>query len=354
MFKLEKEKYHKLLPLIKSQNELSVYSVIAGITPGEIFVNSISNPTAALIQTSECNLIAGRTDDNEFNSSIKDELDFWDQISPDTKEWGALIPAIHQNKFIRSHVRRHYILSEEKFNNLSPALPEGYSMEEVIPVKLREANYDNTGKLLDWIGGWGDDENFCKYGVGSYIRKDNSILSWSLSDCSYKDKIAIGIHTDEHYRKRGLGAIVAAETIRKCFNRGYKQVEWLCVDINKGSIAIAEKLGFTLSNKYDSFTSYPPIENQTDLSEDEWLDWAKYYEGVINREDRLMMECLFAYIKANKPDKAYDILQVIYKNGQTVNYNIDGFINYLHNIGMADQFDKDWFKKSEFENNTLF
>lgn len=60
IYKLKKENYAKVAPLIKSQNELSVISTINGIMPGEIYVNDINNPTATFIKTCECNYIAGK------------------------------------------------------------------------------------------------------------------------------------------------------------------------------------------------------------------------------------------------------------------------------------------------------
>jgi hypothetical protein len=59
MIKLNSKEFKKITHLVKSQNELSVLSVINGVMSGEIYVNNIDNPTEALIQTSECNLIAG-------------------------------------------------------------------------------------------------------------------------------------------------------------------------------------------------------------------------------------------------------------------------------------------------------
>ena len=42
--------------------------------------------------------------------------------------------------------------------------------------------------------GWGNDKTFCEHSVGSYVRNDNTIVSWSLSECCYGDRIAIGVH----------------------------------------------------------------------------------------------------------------------------------------------------------------
>lgn len=101
MIKLKNNDLNKVTHLIKSQNEISVHSVINGDMPGEIYVNSIDNPTAALIKTCECNLIAGSSNDDNFNSEVSTVIDFWDQLTPDTSEWIDLIPTIHKNPFER-------------------------------------------------------------------------------------------------------------------------------------------------------------------------------------------------------------------------------------------------------------
>lgn len=131
MVKLESNEYTKAEQLVKSGNELSVAAVINGIMSGEIFVNNIENPTAALIRTNECNLIAGNTDDPAFNSQVSSQLDFWDPLTPDTEEWFSIIPSIHKNKFIKKYKRRHYVLYRDNFSDCSVPLPDGYFLEKV-------------------------------------------------------------------------------------------------------------------------------------------------------------------------------------------------------------------------------
>jgi hypothetical protein len=135
--------------------------------------------------------------------------------------------------------------------------------------------------------------------------------------------------------------IAANETVKMCFSKGFKSIDWLCVDINKGSIAIAEKLGFSLECKYDAFTPYPPVENLTDLSETDWNDWAAYFENASLTEPQLLTECLFAYIKANNVNKANEVL-LIHREKKPIEFDVDGFIQYLHTIGMAADFPDNW------------
>ena len=72
MLKLKENNYHIIKNLIKnSSQDLSIFSVINGIMPGEIFVDRDDNPISVLIQTSECNLLAGNPNNKEFNSDVR-------------------------------------------------------------------------------------------------------------------------------------------------------------------------------------------------------------------------------------------------------------------------------------------
>lgn len=55
MKELDTQQYLKVLPLVQGHNELSVYAVLHGVIPGEVYVDCVEKPKAALIQTSECN-----------------------------------------------------------------------------------------------------------------------------------------------------------------------------------------------------------------------------------------------------------------------------------------------------------
>lgn len=339
MFKLNNDDFNKIIPLVKSRNELSVFSVINGVMPGEIYVNSIDNPTAALIKTSECNLIAGNSNDANFNSEVSAVIDFWDQLTPDSSEWIDLIPTIHKNPFIRKYKRRHYILYIGDFNECNKPLGDGFIIEKIDVDFLRKTSYENAEKLLEWIADWGDDTRFEKYGAGYFIHNRNVIVSWSLSDCSFNKKITIGIHTDERYRKNGFGKTVVSAVVKECFNKGYEKINWLCVDTNKGSIALAEKLGFKYNNNYYAFSTYPPIENIQDLSEAEWLEWGEYLENASKTEGCLIWDSLYCYIKSNNIEKTINIMTTMEHSKINPEYSrFKDYIIYLQGYGLCSNF----------------
>ncbi len=314
--------------------------------PGEVFANDLSVPTAALIKTSECNLLTGRADDTDFNSTLSEKLDFWDTVTPDSGCWNTVIPLIHKNRFIRRYTRRFYSLDSAKAANsggTQASLPQGYCLESVAPSLIREKQWENTEKVIEWMENWGDDRAFHEHGVGSYIHNGKTIVGWSLSDCSYGDRVEIGVCTDERFRKNGFGMAAVSATVRACFEHGYKHIGWRCVDTNKGSIAIAEKLGFVLQHTYDSFTTYPPIENPKDLSDAEWNEWGSYLEHASISEPKLRIECLFSYIKADNLRKAQEIAQGLNKESRE-RINLNGFVRYLHGCEMGSSFPDDWMK----------
>lgn len=339
MFSLNNKDFYRIEPLIKSQNELSAISVIKGIMPGEIYVNNLEHPTTALIKTCECNLIAGNPNNTDFNSEVSTELDFWDQLTPDSSEWMEIIPTIHKNHFVRKYKRRHYILTNRTFKECDTPLKDGFVLEKVDLDVLRENDYENSEKLLEWAANWGDDESFQKYGAGYYIHNNKVIVSWSFSDCCFDKKVAIGIHTDERYRGNGFGKIVVSATAKECFTKGYESIDWLCVDTNKGSIAIAEGLGFQYSNHYYSFSTYPPIENIKDLTEAEWYEWGEYLENASKTEDCLIWDSLYSYIKSNDVSKTIQLMNLMEDKNITLDYvGFKNYITYLQGYDLCSDF----------------
>ncbi|SET60456.1 GNAT family N-acetyltransferase [Paenibacillus sp. NFR01] len=336
---LDRTSYELVRPLVTSRNELSVFAVLEGRIEGEVMVDSAEHPTAVLIRTSETNLLAGRTDNAVFNAAAFAELDFWDPATPDDEAWRAAIPSVHGNRFIREYTRHRYTLSRRQFTPAEHTLPEGYVLERIDLQHLRDKNYVNASRLLEWAAGWGNEEMYISAGCGSYIRHQDTIVSWSVADCSAGDRIAIGIHTDARYRKKGLAKQVVSAVVQDCFDKGFSVVEWSCVSSNAGSNALARALGFRLANTYPAFTSYAPIENVTDLDAAGWQDWGAYQEQAAAEEPRLYIESVYAYVKANDAGKVMELIQTMTRAGQTLDLaDLDGAIKFFQCQGLCSAF----------------
>ncbi len=320
MIKLNKEQYNKIEHLIESSYELSARSLIKGIIPGEIYVDEIQHPSSALLKTEECILLVGKTTNNAFNSKVKSTLTFWDQITVDSQQWFDTIPKIHPNPYVRQWERKHYQISRDTFIDFEPTLKEGLIIEKINLDLLEEMKLINSDEILEWIEAWGSKSNFLEHGTGCWIRNDSEIISWSISDCSYKDKIALGVYTDEKYTGNGYGKIVVAAAIKQCFAMGYKTIDWLCTHSNIGSIAIAEKIGFKFIQSYYFFSSYPPIENPRDLIESEWYEWGDYLEEASKLNKEVLWDRLDCYIKSNHVENAIDIINQLKNQNMEIDF----------------------------------
>lgn len=316
IYELQKSDFHKVEGLVKNSNhELSIEAVIRGTSPGEIFVDDLEEPLSALIITSECKVVAGKADNKHFNMGIKEKLDFFDQITCDDEEWENRINEIHKNIALRKYVRRYYELDELKFVDFIRNIDNQYTLEYVNAGNLDNLDYENSNKIRDWIK-FVDLSAFKACSLGAYVRVDNTIVSMSLVDCIVDDRIEIGVKTEKEYKKRGLGSIVTAATVSSCISKGINKIGWHCVDTNIGSIKTAEKVGFKLIKKYSSFTPFPPIENDTDLSKEQWSEWAAYYAEMNKLQPNYFWLSAECWAKAARMEEAIANLLKLLETGQ--------------------------------------
>jgi len=316
IYQLEQSNFNKVEGLIKNTNhELSIKAVISGSSEGAIYADDVEFPLSTLIFTPECNVVAGKANNKLFNSEIKNKLDFFDSITCDDKEWENNLHEIHRNIAMRKYVRRNYKFDKLIYNNFVENLNNQYTLEYVNVNTLNGLDFENSDKIRDWFK-INDLNRYKDYCLGSYIREDKKIISWSLVDCIVGDKIEIGVTTDGNYKKMGLGAIVAAATVSSCISKGIKEIGWHCVDTNIGSIKIAEKVGFKLINKRDTFTPFPPIENVTDLNSEQWAEWATYYEEMNKVQPNYYWLSATCWAKASRMKETIDNIMKLIETDQ--------------------------------------
>ena len=339
-YELDKKDYYKVESLIKnSQHELSIKAVINGTSLGEVFVDNCERPLSVLIMTSECNVVAGNAGNKLFNAGVRDKLDFYDQLICDDHEWEDRISELHNNIAIRKYTRRYYELEKLKFTDYMNYLDPKFPLEHVSVSNLNSLNFENSDKIRDWIK-LEDTNKFNDYCLGSYIRLDNKIVSMSLVDCIVDNRIEIGVKTEKEYRANGLGAIACAATISASILKGIERIGWHCVDTNIGSIKIAEKLGFKLIKKYSSFTPYPPIENDTDLSKEQWSEWASYYTEMNKIQPYYYWQAAECWAKASNIEQTIENIMKLIEAGQM------WFVKYLRDVDTFKAFEgnKEWQK----------
>ncbi|NMA08594.1 MAG: GNAT family N-acetyltransferase [Clostridiales bacterium] len=289
MIKLSPDAYDTAAPLVQdSRAELSVAATLGGYNPGEVWVDDAASPHAAVIRTTETTAIAGDAAYTPAYDGIRALLGYWENVFPDTSDWEEVIPRIHPNPYLTRYMRRQYKLYADMFRDWSKTVPDGYTLE-----RLEDAHFtlENGDTVRKWAAMWGSTARFLKEGAGYVIRQDDTLCAWSLTDCRMDERAAIGIVVDSRHRRRGLAACVSSATAAYWLAHGVTELQWLCIAANAGSQATAKKLGFTLACDYPSFTTYPPYENDSDQTPEQWKAWGERYRDAPACYDGVRERC---------------------------------------------------------------
>lgn len=270
-------------------HELTVECVIKGTSPCEIYVDDLS-PRSCFIKTPECNVLAGENYDEAFLFELPPHIDYYDAVTCSGSKWEEILPGLHKNIGLRRYLRLAYKRTDP---NTITELPEDCGNVRLIyPKDMASLAYGNSDIVSEWINIL-EPENRPDVCLAAVVLDGNDIVSCSALDCLLEDRVEIGIKTIPEYRGKGFGYLAAASLINQLCADGIREIGWHCVATNKGSRRIAEKCGFRKVSEYDFFCPYPPIENTSDLSADEWEQLALFFtekssisEDLLNQADR--------------------------------------------------------------------
>lgn len=118
---------------------------------------------------------------------------------------------------------------------------------------MEESEYHmcrNNGWTRDLVSQYKDYETYKKLGLGVVILKDGEPVAGASSYSRYDKGIEIEIDTREDHRRKGLAYACGAKMIMECLKRDLYP-SWDAQ--NKGSVALAEKLGYHFSHEYVAY-----------------------------------------------------------------------------------------------------
>jgi GNAT superfamily N-acetyltransferase len=250
--------YQRVLPFFADLTyHLSISAVLHGTMPGRVLADADRLPGTVLLSSPEGNYLAsaGPIGDAERSAGralvqhlAGDEPGIELFATPDWEPHAAsLVPGVHGARF----PRRHYALSA-----LAGAwhehIPSSLALRPLDAAIL--ARPDLQGHhIRRWAtGNWGSAEAFLTRGFGFALFDGSEPVSWCLADCAVDARCEIGIHTHPDYRRRGLATIVVAATVAHALAAGYDEVGWHCSEDNQGSQGVAEKVGFTLTHRFQA------------------------------------------------------------------------------------------------------
>lgn len=256
--KATKKDIAKVEKLFEGWDETMIWSCLQGVM-GEIYVTTEKleqeKPRSVVAVLGAFAFFAGEPD-KELVLFKPDSYqgDFVIMV-PQTREWEAVIEACYPE--CCKKVERYALKKEpdtfdkEKLQKLVGSLPEGYEMKA-----LDEAAFNETKKkewCCDWTAQYPDWETYQNLGLGVVILKDGQLVSGASSYTAYENGIEIQVDTKEEYRRKGLAEVCSAKLILECLERGLYP-SWDAQ--NRGSLALAEKLGYHYSHTYTAYEVY--------------------------------------------------------------------------------------------------
>lgn len=265
MRRLEKKDYKRVKCLLDDKyDNLEVLSVLNHRNPGEVYYYEYQQKGMAMIwvqgvtgfyfvgdhhlacQAEICQTV------EQLKPWLKSEgiMDF--EFSGENDQWNPVLEEVFKGYPLKQSTQQIY-RHEGSGHHPIQDLPEGYSLHLIDQELLHDATLLKKDELVDEIKlWWGSLDQYLKYSRDYCIVYDNMIVHYCMTDFVQSGYTTIGIETHEGYRRKGLASIAASHYVKEAHSRGLVPY-WECMGKNIASQALAESLGFELTNTYTLF-----------------------------------------------------------------------------------------------------
>lgn len=283
MLKIKENNYHKVAHLLEDIpfNTLFARAVTDGDVKGEIYVDSIDEPTTAyIVHPYGMSLLCGNPHNPVFNEKLMYYLQDnaweyrkqkeWLQVYP--SEWNNVFSILLKDKLVNysddlyaDNCERDYLIKEtghshiirwnrvnfnfeqSEYHPANVALHRGFELK-----RIDETMPEMRGNVVP-RSFWNSYEEFVRKGVAFGVLKDGKIASIAFSAYIKNNELEIGVETLSSYRGKGFALLSCNALIDYCLKNGFTPV-WSCRKENSCSLRLAQKLGFRISGTYPYYS----------------------------------------------------------------------------------------------------
>lgn len=237
--------------LFEGWNETLIWSCLQGCM-GSAYADKLDSPESAQIIIADFCFFAGKENEELVrNKSAHYKSNFIIMV-PQNEEWSKLIEKVHKENSLK--VKRYAIKKEkdifnvEKLNEIVNGIKRSFQVQDIDEEMYNKIMKEQWSK--DLCSHFKDYEDYKNRGMGTVVTENGMVVSGASSYTVYNEGIEIEIDTRQDYRRRGLALICGAKLILNCINaRLYPS--WDAQ--NKGSVALAEKLGYHFDKEYVAY-----------------------------------------------------------------------------------------------------
>ena len=317
MYRLEVEQYPIAQSLFAGLVDvhLSVGAVLAGATPGRIWVDNRESPRVGFAVTPEGEYLNGDASHRACFASLRRIIPRNAYLTVHPESWPSVLGEVWSNSVARKHSRRHFTFRKQRLPNWRERISDGFELVRVDRALLNRTELKNYAEVVGRIGEWHSIEYFMRNGFGFCVLHKNAIVSRCIADCRIDDKCEIGVGTDIDYRRRGLAVVTVSAAVEHCLAHGIRHIGWHCLSSNAGSIAVARKTGFVKKADYCAYSDGIPAENADDLTPAEYRRWADYYEDVAQNDIDYLLHAAVGSALSGDSERALRHLRALIDGG---------------------------------------
>lgn len=238
----------KASALFGNWEETLIWSCLQGIM-GKIYGNDSDNPTAAMSLLGDFAFFAGEPDVELVSYKPNWCTQDFIIMVPQSEGWKRAITEFYGD---RANIVSRYAIKKEpdifdkqKLKAVISALPEEYELRMIDEPLYQMCRSESWS--ADLVSQFPTYNDYRRLGLGTVILKNNTIVSGASSYSRYREGIEIEIDTKKEYRRIGLAYVCGAKLILECINHNLYP-SWDAQ--NRGSVALAEKLGYHYSHAY--------------------------------------------------------------------------------------------------------
>ncbi len=268
IYELDREMFYvieKLLDVDKCNIEPK--SVMEKNNPGWIFVDNPENPKSALIWSKgiEGFYVAGDEKNPAFNEHFNEFIDTdivpraekldlgWFEINGVNPKWNDVLKEVLKERNLSTWNQYVYKYKKQQITAENAPANGNFKIQRIDEDFFESLHVDNMSFVFDILNlFWDSAENFLGKGIGYCAVCGDFIASVCYSSFISKNTHAIGIETEEEFRRKGFGQAAAAEVLKECLNKGFSAY-WDCETTNVASYKLAEKIGFERDIEYTCF-----------------------------------------------------------------------------------------------------
>ncbi len=312
----------KLLDQIKYQTVLK--TILAGSTPGEIYVDSKKNPNMVFAQFKQRAFLSGTPDpdfrvplENFIYTNVRSHCQKFDvpffRLTVNDPEWFDILKKSLEPRepILVGYLCYQNIIHEKNENS---QIPKGF---DILPVdqELLKKSFAGKDDLVEEMCSERESvDAFLEKSFGVAAFKDGALAGWCLSEYNYEDQCEVGIATLPPYQRLGLAKAMTDHFSNLALEKGVVKILWHCYETNEPSRRTALSAGFSLVDRHKVLMLYwdpalnLAVHGNINFGKENYQAALMLYEKALDEENSktwMAFNAACAAAHLNQPEKSF-------------------------------------------------